>query len=102
MVKPLRDGIVVEPIELSEKSGGGVFLPQTSRKRSNEGRIVAVGPLVTGGPDGLSIGDRILYLRWAGYLIEVDGKNYIACTEQDVLCTADEDTDLGFTGLKVS
>ena len=100
MVKPLRNNIVVEPVEVSEQTAGGIYMPQTARKRSNEGRIAALGPLVTRGEDGLELGTRVLYLRWAGYLIEVGGKNYVSCTEEDVLCTADEHEDLGFAGLQ--
>lgn len=104
MIRPLSDGIVVQPVETAAVIGG-LHIPQSARKRSNEGTIVAVGPgrWESGErvPMECAIGDRILYMRWAGYKIEaMGGKDLICCKESDILCIADEDEVLGFEGLK--
>jgi chaperonin GroES len=105
VIRPLGDGVIVEPVDVTEKVGG-VFLPQTALKRSNEGTVVALGPgLYDNGkrvPIDLVIGDRVLYLRMAGYKIEVNGKNLIACSERDILCAAEKDDVLGFEATHAS
>jgi chaperonin GroES len=89
-IRPLDDRVVVEPLEAEEKSAGGILLPDTAKQKPQRGRVVAVGPgkaRDTGERLGLSVakGDEVLYGRYAGNDIEVDGKEVKIMRESDIL-----------------
>jgi chaperonin GroES len=94
-LKPLGDRIVVEPLEAEEKTKGGIILPDTAKEKPQEGKVVAIGkgkldengkPL----PMEIKVGDKILYGKYAGTEITVDGKEYMILKEEDVLAVVDE------------
>lgn len=89
-LKPLGDRVVVEHVEQSDKSAGGVFLPDTAKEKPQEGRVLAVGSgrtLDNGTklPMDVKPGDRIIYSKYSGSEIKVDGKEYLIISEKDVL-----------------
>jgi chaperonin GroES len=89
-VKPLHDRIVVSRIEAEEKTAGGIIIPDTAKEKPQEGKIIAVGPgkrdedgkLM---PLGVKAGDRVLFAKWAGTELKLDGKEYMIMKEDDIL-----------------
>lgn len=89
-VRPLDDRVVVEPLEAEEKTSGGILLPDTAKERPQRGRVVAVGPgkmLDSGerGPVSVEKGDEVLFGRYAGTDITVEGHEIKIMRESDIL-----------------
>src|SRR5712692_7418261 len=89
-VRPLDDRVVVEPLEAEDKTTGGILLPDTAKQKPQRGRIVAVGPgkMRDNGersPVAVSKGDEVLYGRYGGSDIELDGKEIKILRESDIL-----------------
>lgn len=89
-IRPLHDRIIVERIEEETKTAGGLFIPDTAKEKPQQGRVVAAGKgKVT--EDGkllgmdVKVGDRILFGKYAGTEIKVEGKEYLMMREDDVL-----------------
>ena len=88
-VKPLGDRVLVLPIEQDEVKKGGIIIPDTAKEKPQEGKIVAVGPgkhedgkLV---PMNVKKGDRVLYSKYGGTEIKIDGKECLIMREDDIL-----------------
>lgn len=82
MIRPLGDKVVVEPATEEEKSAGGILLPDTAKQRPQEGTVVAVGPgriLEDGSraPMTVQVGDRVIYAKYGGNEVTLDGKDYV-------------------------
>ena len=89
-IKPLHDRVVVERIEAMEKSAGGLYIPDSAKEKPQEGKVVAVGSgkrKEDGGVIAMDVkeGDRILFSKYAGNDITIDGKEYIIMREDDIL-----------------
>ncbi len=89
MLKPIGDKVVVEVFEEEEKTSGGIFLPDTAKKKPQEGRVVAVGPgrvLQDGtrAPMSVKVGDRVIFSKYGGNEVEVDGKEYTILDEDQI------------------
>lgn len=89
-IRPLDDRVVVEPIEAEETTAGGIVLPDSAKEKPQRGTIVAVGPgrlLDSGDRGGLSveIGDEVIYGKYGGSDIEVDGSDVKILRESDIL-----------------
>jgi chaperonin GroES len=89
-VRPLDDRVVVEPLEAEEKSSGGILLPDSAKQKPQRGRVLAVGPgkLSEKGERvalGVSKGDEVIYGRYAGNDIEVEGREIKIMREGDIL-----------------
>jgi chaperonin GroES len=89
-VTPLHDRIIVLRVESDEKTAGGIIIPDTAKEKPQEGKIIAVGPgrLDTEGkrvPPEVKAGERILFARYGGTEIRIDGKEYLIMKESDVL-----------------
>ena len=89
-VRPLDDRVVVEPLEAEEKTTGGILLPDTAKQKPQRGRVVAVGPgkmTEKGDRTPLSVdkGDEVIYGRYSGNDIEVDGREIKIMRESDIL-----------------
>ena len=89
-IKPLRDRIIVRRLSQDEKTKGGIIIPDTAKEKPQEGRVVAVGPGRT--DDGgkvikldVKAGDRILFGKYAGTEIKVDGEELLIVREEEVL-----------------
>ncbi|MEJ2334470.1 MAG: co-chaperone GroES [Gemmatimonadales bacterium] len=89
-VQPLADRVVVEPLEESEEMRGGLYLPDTAQEKPQQGTVVAVGPgrLSDEGermPVELETGQRILYGKYSGTEVTIDGQDVLIIKESDVL-----------------
>ena len=89
-LKPLDDRIVVQPLEAEEKTAGGLYLPDTAKEKPQRGTVIAVGPgkLLDCGKRGemsVDIGDEVIYGKYSGSDIEVDGNEIKILRETDVL-----------------
>jgi len=88
--RPLHDRVVVRRIESEAKTAGGIIIPDTAKEKPQEGEIVAVGP---GGRDeagkllpiDLKVGDRILFGKWSGTEVKIDGEELLIMKESDVM-----------------
>ena len=90
MIRPLDDRVVIEPMEAEEKTAGGIVLPDTAKEKPMKGKIVAVGDgkmLENGKRAELLVkkGDKVLYGKYAGTEVAVDGKEYLVRRESDIL-----------------
>ncbi len=89
-LRPLEDRVVVEPVEAEEVTAGGIVLPDTAKEKPQRGTVLAVGPgklLDSGQRSTLSVavGDEVIYGKYAGTDIEVDGRDVKIVRESDVL-----------------
>lgn len=89
-LKPLDDRVVVEPLSAEEKTAGGIVLPDAAKEKPQHGKVVAVGPgrLLDNGerhPISLAIGDEVLFAKYGGTEIEVNGKDVKILRESDIL-----------------
>ncbi|MDR0307945.1 MAG: co-chaperone GroES [Chitinispirillales bacterium] len=89
-VKPLADRILVRPLEAEEKTSGGIFIPDNAKEKPQKGEVVAVGPGKTAESGSkiemtLKKGDKILYGKYSGTEVSVDGEDYLIMKESDVL-----------------
>ena len=89
-LKPLRDQIVVKPLEAEEKTAGGIVLPDTAREKSTKGEVLAVGSglLLPNGrlvPVSVKKGDKVIYSKYGGSEVKVDGKELKIIGESEVL-----------------
>ncbi len=88
--RPLHDRVVVERLEGEEKTTGGIIIPDTVKGKPQEGKVIAVGP---GGRDengkrtplGVKAGDRILFGKWSGAEVKIDGNDLLIMKESDIL-----------------
>lgn len=89
-VKPLDDRVVVQPLEAEETTAGGIVLPDTAQEKPQRGKVVAVGPgrLLENGDRcqmSVSVGDEVLFGKYGGTEIEVDGDEVKVMRESDIL-----------------
>ncbi|MCR4413051.1 MAG: co-chaperone GroES [Thermoguttaceae bacterium] len=89
-LKPLDERIVVEPVEAEEKTAGGIVLPDTAKEKPQRGTVLAVGPgkLLDNGersPMSVAVGDEVIYGKYSGTDIEIDGKEVKILRESDIL-----------------
>ncbi|WP_038031381.1 MULTISPECIES: co-chaperone GroES [Thermonema] len=83
-IKPLADRVVVEPLPAEEKTKAGIIIPDTAKEKPQEGVVVAVGPGKKDEPMTVKVGDRVLYGKYAGTEIHIDGKDYLIMRESDI------------------
>ncbi len=89
-IRPLHDRVLVEPLEAEEKTAGGIIIPDTAKEKPMEGKIVAVGKGTRNdegkvAPLDVRNGDRILYGKWSGTEVKVDGDDYLIMKESDIM-----------------
>jgi chaperonin GroES len=89
-LRPLDDRVVVEPVEAEERTAGGIVLPDTAKEKPQRGTVLAVGPgrLLDSGERGelsVQIGDEVIYGKYAGSDVEVDGREVKILRESDIL-----------------
>ncbi|MFO1184360.1 MAG: co-chaperone GroES [Bauldia sp.] len=88
--RPLHDRVVVRRVESEERTAGGIIIPDTAKEKPQEGEVISVGPgardengkLV---PMELKAGDRILFGKWSGTEVKLDGQEYLIMKESDVM-----------------
>jgi chaperonin GroES len=98
-IQPLHDRIVVEAAAKEEKSAGGIILPDTAQEKPQRGKVLAVGPgkrLDSGqlAPIGINAGDVVLYGKYGGTEVKVDGIDYIILRADDVLAVLEQEPAL--------
>ena len=88
-VTPLADRVVVKPLEESEQMRGGLYIPDTAKEKPQQGEIVAVGPgryeKDKRVPMDVKVGDKVLYGKYSGTEVTLDGEQYLILKESDVL-----------------
>jgi chaperonin GroES len=89
-VKPLEDRVVVKPMDAEQKTSGGIIIPDNAKEKPQKGEVIAVGPGKVNDKGQkiemtLKKGDKILYGKYSGSEITVDGKEYLIVRESDVL-----------------
>jgi len=88
--RPLHDRVVIRRVDKIEKSAGGILIPDTAREKPTEGEVMAVGPGVRG-DDGkihaldVKTGDRVLFGKWSGNEVRLDGEDLIIMKESDIM-----------------
>lgn len=89
MIKPLADRVVVKVIEQEEKTSGGIFLPDTAKEKPQIGEVVAVGPgKIEDGqrvPMEVKVGDHVIFAKYSGTEVKIDGTEYLILRESDIL-----------------
>ena len=88
--RPLHDRVLVKRIDAEEKTKGGIIIPDTAKEKPSEGRVVSVGP---GGRDengklipmDIKAGDRVLFGKWSGTEIKLDGEDLLIMKESDIM-----------------
>jgi chaperonin GroES len=93
--RPLHDRVVVKRIEAEEKTAGGIIIPDTAKEKPQQGEVVSVGP---GGRDesgklipiDVKPGDRVLFGKWSGTEVKLDGVEYLIMKESDIMGVIDE------------
>ncbi len=88
--RPLHDRVIVRRIEANEKTAGGIIIPDTAKEKPAEGEVIAVGPGARNErgeliPPDLHPGDRVLFGKWSGTEVQIDGEDLIVMKESDVL-----------------
>ena len=83
-IKPLADRVVVEAAAAEEKTAGGIIIPDTAKEKPQRGKVVAAGPGKKDEPTQVKVGDIILYGKYSGTEIQVDGKDYLIMRESDI------------------
>jgi len=88
-IKPLGNNILVEPLEREQKLPSGLVIPDSAKEKPQEGKVVAAGPGKTDHGQlvkmTVKVGDRVLYKRFGGDELKIDGKEYLMVTEDDLL-----------------
>lgn len=84
-IKPLADRVLIEPKEAETKTAAGLYIPDTAKEKPQEGKVLAVGPGKKDEPMELKAGDTVLYGKYAGTEITVDGQTYMIMRQSDVL-----------------
>lgn len=88
--RPLHDRVVVEPLSEDERTAGGIIIPETAKEKPMQGKVISVGP-GSRGEDGklqepdVKKGDKILYGKWSGTEVKLDGKTLLIMRESDVM-----------------
>jgi len=89
-VKPLADRVVVKPLEEAEQMRGGLYIPDTAKEKPQQGEVIAVGPGKVSDegkridPE-VKVGDKVLYGKYSGTEVTIDGEQYLILRESDVL-----------------
>ena len=90
MLKPLGDRVVIRVLEKEEKTASGIFLPDTAKEKPSQGEVIAVGSGKLQ-DDGtrvameVSVGDKIIFSKYAGTEVKVEGNEYLIVSERDIL-----------------
>ena len=88
--RPLHDRVLVQRIDAEEKTAGGIIIPDTAREKPQEGEVIAAGPGARNEqgqliPIDVKAGDRVLFGKWSGTEVKIDGQDYLIMKESDLL-----------------
>jgi chaperonin GroES len=82
--KPLKDRVLVEPAAAEEKTSGGIIIPDTAKEKPQKGTIIAVGNGKKDEPLSVKVGDQVLYGKYSGTEVIIEGKTYLIMREDDI------------------
>lgn len=85
MIKPLADRVLIEPKEAETKTASGLYIPDTAKEKPQQGTVLAAGPGKNDEPMEVKEGDVVLYGKYAGTEVTVDGKQYLIVKQSDIL-----------------
>lgn len=93
--RPLHDRVVVRRIDADQKTAGGIIIPDTVQEKPQEGQVIAVGPGARNDrgdlvPTQLKAGDRVLFAKWSGSEVKIDGEDLLIMKESDVMGVLEE------------
>jgi chaperonin GroES len=83
-IQPLADRVIVESAPAEEKTAGGIIIPDTAKEKPQRGKVLAVGTGKKDEPMTVKVGDMVLYGKYAGTEVQVDGKDYLIMRESDI------------------
>ena len=94
-LRPLHDRVVVRRVEAEEKTAGGIIIPDTAKEKPQQGEIIAVGPGARDEagklqPLDVKVGDRVLFGKWSGTEVRVQGEDLLIMKESDIMGVLDE------------
>ena len=84
-VKPLADRVLVEPAAAEQRTAGGIIIPDTAKEKPQKGTVVAIGNGKKDEPLTVKVGDQVLYGKYSGTEIHIEGKDYLIMRESDIL-----------------
>jgi len=83
-IKPLSDRVLVAPAEAEQKTAGGIIIPDTAKEKPQKGTVIAVGPGKKDEPMTVKAGDTVLYGKYSGTELQLEGENYLIMKESDI------------------
>jgi chaperonin GroES len=84
-IKPLADRVLVEPLEAETKTASGIIIPDTAKEKPQKGNVVAVGEGTKDNPITVKVGQTVLYGKYSGTELKLDGNDYLIMRESDIL-----------------
>lgn len=84
-IKPLADRVLIEPVEAETKTASGIIIPDNAKEKPQKGKIVAAGAGTKKNPMTVKVGETVLYGKYAGTELKLEGKDYLIMRESDVL-----------------
>lgn len=84
-IKPLQDRVIIKAAEAETKTAGGIIIPDTAKEKPSRGTVVAAGPGKKDEPMSVSVGDVVLYSKYAGTEINIDGEDLLIMRESDLI-----------------
>ena len=84
-ISPLADRVLIEPAPAEETTASGIIIPDTAQEKPQRGKVVAVGPGKPDEPTTVKVGDAVLYGKYSGTDLQVEGKDYMIMRESDIL-----------------
>lgn len=92
-ITPLFDNVLIEPLEAEEKTASGIILPDSAKEKPQMGKVIAIGKGKVG-PKGdthpmvVKVGDKVMYKKWGGNEVKIDGKDMMLVSQEDILAIA--------------
>lgn len=83
-VRPLSDRVLIKPAEMEQKTASGIIIPDTAKEKPMRGKVIAVGPGKKDEPMSVKVGDQVLYGKYSGTEIAIDGIDYLIMRENDI------------------
>ena len=88
--RPLHDRVLIKVLDSDEKTAGGIIIPDTAKEKPQEGKVIAVGPGAKSDdgkttPMDVKVGDHVLFGKWSGTEVKIDGKEYSIMKESDIM-----------------
>lgn len=95
-IRPLHDRVVIKRLEQERKTAAGIVIPDTAGEKPDQGEVIAVGPgkrLEDGrlSPLGVKVGDRVLFAKYAGTTVKIEGEERLVMREDDILCVVEDE-----------